>query len=277
MTTLATALNGAATLSASTAPTMGSINSYNASSGALTPTLQALSSTNVGATCIVEKNVADTSFNTVVLSANGSDTFDDGTVSLTLFAPGDKFAIQCVSISGTKYWKILNNARLKQGIIAKVAQVPVSNTTTNTTIITATLPSASLTTGATFRIKVQGSIQNTATSGTLTFTPNIQGTALATAVIASLTSSNAVSAFWSETDITVRTLGSSGTAIAKTFGLATLATSGLTGLTGTSSTATTVNTTSSASSTTVFLQAQWATANANNVLLIETATIERIV
>jgi hypothetical protein len=101
------ALLGAATISANTAPTLGTINSYSASGGALVITLPALSGVgNLGAYCIVEKNAADTTVNSITFNCSGADTFDDATTSLVLTHTGEKRVLQVVSISGTKYWKV---------------------------------------------------------------------------------------------------------------------------------------------------------------------------
>lgn len=288
MTTLATVLNGATILSASTAPSMGTINTYNATGGALTPTLQALSGTNVGASFIIEKHVADTSFNTITLSTNSGDYFDDGRTSLVLYCPGDRYQVQCESVSGTKYWKVLNLSNYRVGLLARVTEFSLNTSNSLTTINTLSLPvgftsgqgvsaQGYLTTGAHFRITMQGSIQTTSTSGTLTFTPSLQNTALNTGVMPSVTSANAASGFWCQTDITVRSTGTTGTAIAKTFGVVNLATTGVTCIASTATTATTINTTSTASSTVLMMQAQWATNNASNALLVENCVFERVI
>jgi len=69
VTTLATvlAVNAAAYTTAAT-PAVGTINSYNASSSVLNPTLPQLVNLNVGATLVVEKNYADTTTNSVTFS-----------------------------------------------------------------------------------------------------------------------------------------------------------------------------------------------------------------
>lgn len=126
MTTLQTALNGAATITTATAPTMGNINSYSAASGALAITLPALSSLNAGASCIVEKSVADVSSNTITHTAHSGDTFDDLTATLVLQYSGEKRTLQVVSILGTKYWKITQVSPGSGGITVNGASKLVS-------------------------------------------------------------------------------------------------------------------------------------------------------
>jgi hypothetical protein len=278
MTTTKLVPNGAAAISTATAPTLGNINTYNASGGALAVTLPALSGCNVGASAWLEKSILDTTYNTVTFTANGSDTFDDGSTSLVLATPLEKRDLQVVSISGTKYWKAGYGYIPKPGLAANASVFTLSNTTTASTIITTTLPSASLAAGSMFQITINGAVQTAATSGVLLFTPYIQGTALAqTASMASTTSANAASAFQLQYNIAVRTTGSTGTAIAQPWGQINLATTGVVYLANTGGTANTINTTSSASSTALYVTAQWATASASNILTVQTAAIERLV
>lgn len=254
---------------------MGYVNSYNASSGPLAITLQALSGTNPGAYCIIEKNIADGTFNTVTFTATGADTFTDGSTSYVLYVPGDQITLQCVAISGTNYWKVVGRDFLQRGLTAITSEVSVSNTGTLTALVSETLPVGVLYAGATFRIVVDGTVQTNTTSGTLTFTTNIQGTALAqTAQMASQSALGPV-AFHLESVASIRTTGTSGTAICKPYGWINFAT--LLNLSSTSTSTTTVNTTSGASSTVLSLSAQWASALTNNILKIETAYIERII
>jgi hypothetical protein len=108
MSTTAIMLSGAPVISAAVAPAMGSINSYNASSGTLSITLPPLSTKNVGANCIVEKSAADLSSNAINFICHGSDTFDDSSVSVALTDTFQKFTLQVIQISGAKFWKITN-------------------------------------------------------------------------------------------------------------------------------------------------------------------------
>lgn len=271
-------LNGAATLSTSVAPTLGNINSYNASSGALAITLPPLNALNVGASCLVEKNIADGTLNAVTFTANTGDTFADLSTVLVIAQPGEQRTLQVEAIAGIKYWKVTNASLPRVGLAANVSEFSLTNSTTATTIITYSVPPATLGAGSSFRVRLDGTVQTTSTSGTLTFTPQIQGTALAqTAAMPTEASANAASPFFLEYIYTVRTTGVSGTAIAKPYGIINLATSGVTYLTSTSTATTTINTTAAAGSNSLLVQAQWATANASNSLLVETATIERII
>jgi hypothetical protein len=277
MTTLATVLNGAAAITASTAPTLGNINRYNASSGALTPTLPALSGLNVGASCVVEKDRSDTTYNTVTFTANSGDTFEDTTTIRVLSLPDEKLTLQVISVSGTKYWTVSGGLVPKSGLVASTAQFSLASSTTATDIITTTLPTATLAAGSTYRIKLFGTVQVQATSGTLTFTPFIQGTALNTIVLATQTSAEGPVGFWLEILVTVRTTGTTGTAIAHGAGVIRFATNAQINqlLTSTNTATTTVNTTSAAGSNVLKVQATWATSSATNILKVEVATIER--
>jgi hypothetical protein len=255
---------------------MGTINTYNASGGLSTITLPALSTLNVGASCIVEKSSLDNTYNPVAFVANGSDTFDDANTGLTLVIPGEKRVLQVITISGTKHWKVTGGLNPKSGLASIASEFSLSNSTTATAIISTTLGPTVLQAGATYRITLMGTVQCAATSGTLTFTPFIQGTALAqTCQMATQGSAQGPVFFNLEYLITVRTDGTSGTAIAKPFGI--INTSTLTYLASTSASATTVNTTATASSAVLKVQAQWATASTSNTLLVETATVERVV
>lgn len=275
MTILLTALQAAAVLTANTAPTMGNVNRYNASSATLTPTLPVLSTLNVGATAVVEKDTLDASFNPVTFTAAGSDTFDDGSLAFALVRGGEKRNIQVVSIGGTKYWKVTGgfSAPAGGGIAAAAAQVSLSNSTTLTQVIGTNAP-VPLNVAATYRIQLSGTVQVASSSGTLTFTPLVVGTALAqTCQMPTQGSAAGPVAFELRYVITVRTTGTSGTVIAKPFGLINFSTPFY--LTSTSASTTTINT-ASTSIPIIGLQAQWATANASNILLVDIATIERI-
>jgi hypothetical protein len=278
MTTLVTALNGATLMTTNTAPTLGNINSYNASSGALAVSLPALSGLNVGASCVVEKWSQDTTLNTVSFTTSGADTFDDLSTTQILLAPGEKRQLQVITISGTKYWKMIDVSIFKgTGLSTAASAFTLSNSTAATTIITATLPNAAvvLAAGSLCRIALYGTVQVASTSGILTFTPFLQGTALAqTAVMATQGSAAGPVGFMLEFLIGVRTTGTTGSAIATPWGQINFTSPAI--LTSTSSTATTVNTTAAASSQAISVQAQWATASASNILTVNNAVIERL-
>lgn len=276
MTTLLTALEGAAAVTSNTAPSTGTINRYNAAAGPLAVTLPDLAGQNVACNLIVEKDTLDGTYNAVTFSANGSDTFDDGSTAVQLSLPGEKLTIQVIAISGTKYWKVTNASQPKSGLTAIAAQAAVTNTTSETTIITTDLPSGKLAVGSTYRIKLSGTVQVKATSGTLTFKAYAQGVVLAqTAQMASQGSAAGPVAFTVEFLITVRSLGATGTAIATPWG--TINFTSPANLSSTSASTATVDTTAAASSNELAVKAQWATGDPSNSLLVQTATIERIV
>jgi hypothetical protein len=89
----------------STAPVIGQITYYNATSGNLTPPLPALSGLRVGARLAVRRDPDDISANTVTLSCAGSDIFySSGGTSTTLPMSGEQREYQVISVAGTKYW-----------------------------------------------------------------------------------------------------------------------------------------------------------------------------
>lgn len=279
MSTYSTILIGQPVITNNTPPSMGAVNLYNASTGFISTTLPSLAAQNVGATADLEKIASDTTYNVVVFTPSGIDTFADGSTNLTLVRPGDKRTVQVISINGNKFWQVTEGVNVPTGILSMVSEFSLTNTNALTNVMNTILPSSlpMLAAGTTYRMQLNGTVQTQATSGTLTFTPYIQGTNLAqTAQMPTETSANAASPFFLDYTITVRTTGTSGTAIAKPYGIINLATSGVVYLTSTSTSTTTVNTTASASSFNLGISAQWATASATNSLLVETATIERV-
>jgi hypothetical protein len=265
------------TYSTATAPLMGTINWYNASGGAFSSTLPALSGLNVGANCIAGKTPLDLTYNAATFVANGADTFIDGTTSFFVSSPGENRTLQVVAVGGTKFWQITDgwsSPRLG-GLTALTSEFSLSNSTTNTNILSTAVQPGSLAAGSVFRVALFGSLTTIATSGTLTLTPYLQGTALNTLVMASQTSAiSSATEFRLDLNMAVRTTGSSGTAIAHGLGMIMTATPVY--LTSTNTATTTVNTTTAASSNLVQVAAQWATANASNALKIETGYIERV-
>lgn len=278
MAELALTYNAAAVLTANTPPAQGNLNRYNAASGALSVTLAALSSCPDGTNFIVAKDPLDTTINAVTFTRNGSDTFSDGSTSLVLTRPGQFAWIQVVTVSGTKYWAVIlqGEENPRGGITAITSQFAQSNSTASADIATTTLPAASLFAGSTYRVRLLGTIKVKATSGTYTITPSIQGTALGTFQMASQTSAEGPVSFSLEIYITVRSTGSSGTAIAHGWGHIKFATNTAVIISSTNTTATTINTTSAASSSVLKVAGQWATADANNAVALEIAEIERV-
>jgi hypothetical protein len=259
-----------------TAPTMGNVNSYNATGGAFANTLPALSGLNVGANCIVEKSTVDTSYNQVTFTAAGSDTFDDTTTTFYLNTPGDKAMLQVISVAGVKHWKQLLCSTFppKSGIVAITSAVTLTSSTTLTPIVATSLIAGALSAGSSFRISLRGTIATLTTSGTLTFTPYIQGTALSGTAVMPSQAAFSASGFALEFLITVRTVGSSGTAIATPNGVINFTTP--VNLFSTVTTTTTVNTTIAAGSNVLQVQAQWGTNSASNILVVTEAIIERM-
>jgi hypothetical protein len=102
------AMSGSAVLTTSTAPTLGQITRYNATGGALSPPLPALSGLSAGALYGVQKYQGDASANTVTFTAAGSDKFDDTTTTtLVLKLTGELRLLQVFKVGATKFWKVV--------------------------------------------------------------------------------------------------------------------------------------------------------------------------
>ena len=156
MTVLAAVLSvNAAPFSASTTPTLGAINSYDATSGALTPVLPQLINLNAGATLVVEKWYADSTTNQITVSAYPGDTFEDTTTSVVLFQPGEKRTLQVVSpTTGTKYWKVVQAVygTSTSTVLTGATQTLTNKTLTSPTLVTPDLgtPNSGTLTNCTF-------------------------------------------------------------------------------------------------------------------------------
>lgn len=278
MTTILLALNASPVVTTASAPQMGYITPYSAAGGPLTVSLPALTNPacTVGAVAAVEKSSLDTSFNWITFNTAGSDTFDDGSTSTYCVRAGEKKYLQVVSVSGTKHWKLMGGYIPRgDGVVAAVSQVSITNTTTSTQIIAANAP-VSLMTGSTYRVDMFGTYQTSnVASSSLTFTPFLVNTALAqTCSIPSQGVAVGPVSFYLSYVFTVRTAGTSGTAIAKPNGRVELPTAAY--LSSVSAATTTINT-NSTTTPIVGISAQWGAANASNSLLIEIATIERVI
>lgn len=108
MTAFLTALGATEQITANTAPLMGMVNRYNAAGGSLSITLPALAGLNVGANCVVSKDILDVSTNTVTFTRSGSDVFDDSSTGFVLTTPGSQVTLQVVEIAAVKVWKIMD-------------------------------------------------------------------------------------------------------------------------------------------------------------------------
>ena len=194
MTTLVTPLGATTPITASTAPAMGTINVYDATSGNLTPTLPALSGLNVGASLGIQKAIGDVSTNTITFTTTGADTFQGGATTEVLRLSGEQRKLQVVSISSTKYWKVIGgNIPVTAGLDTRYAQLPVAlasfaslaglsvigNATPSSAIPTA-IPLASTATPSTIayrdsnaNLAVNALVQGAATSATAAGTTNL--------------------------------------------------------------------------------------------------------
>jgi hypothetical protein len=156
-------------------------------------------------------------------------------------------------------------------IIVNTSQVSITNTTSETTILTVTLPTNFFAVGTQFLFRFQGTHQSQATSGILTIRMYVGANAGQTVQLSSQSSAISASFVCFEGIATVRTIGSSGIYIATGFYDIVNAATRLCAVQG-GTTTTTVNTTATAPA--VKITAQWTTASSTNSLLIQNATIE---
>lgn len=162
------------------------------------------------------------------------------------------------------------NARKPLVINVIISQVSITNTTSETTILTRTVPADSLSASTIIRFHFQGTHQNQDSSGTLTIRMYVGSNA---GQIVQLASQSAISESFVEFEgmAAVRTAGASGTFITTgKYVIHDSATSKVTATQGGAST-TSVDTTSS---TVIKMTAQWESALADNSLLIQNALIE---
>jgi hypothetical protein len=103
-------LTGQPIITTDTTPLLGSYNVYNTVLGggdtAMTIPLPLVGSQTIGAYMTIEKDVNDTTLNTLTFNCYLTDTFVDGTTSLTI-TQGGGYTIAVVSISGVSYWKVV--------------------------------------------------------------------------------------------------------------------------------------------------------------------------
>lgn len=160
------------------------------------------------------------------------------------------------------------------GIVSKTSTQTLASSTTETDLISTSLPGRTLEVGTTYRITLRGTIRANAASTTCTFRIYV-GTVVSTETYV-WTSGAAVGpvAFWLIMDATVRTAGAGGTYISNGFGQVANAATTINNITTTTTTTAAVNTTTI---TTVKASAQWSASNANNSLVVTVATIEQVV
>lgn len=160
-----------ANITASTAPSIGQINVYDATSGNLTPSLPALSGLNVSATMIVQKYSGDASANTVTLTCAGSDTFDNATTTRTLKLSGEFEELQVISVSGTKHWKVISDGKTLASLDARYVSLstPVLTDPTITDYVESVVAIGNTGTSKTIAL-TNGTVQTATLTGNCTFT-----------------------------------------------------------------------------------------------------------
>jgi len=153
-------------------------------------------------------------------------------------------------------------------LFTQTASAAVTNTTTETTLVstgvgTATLPANFFVAGKTVRVRARGFYASTGATS-LTLRLKLGGTTVAASAGFSSTVSNP--AFEVSADITCRTTGGSGTVFAQGMFVTTLISSALT-----STAATTIDTTASQA---VSLTAQWGAASTDHSITVTNLTVE---
>ena len=156
---------------------------------------------------------------------------------------------------------------------AMTTQYTLTNSTTRTDIVSVNIDPRELSVGSTFRMTLSGTIQTQATSGTLYFSPYLGSNIGPEFALSSTSTAVAQDIFTLNIDITVRSIGASGTYISSGSGLR--PTGSWYTIYPTSTSTAVIDTT--ATSATVKIAAKWATASATNTLIIQTAVIEQII
>src|SRR6516225_12095123 len=106
--TMLVPLRGQPTILQSTTPSLGFINTYNTGqTGSMTVGLPQVVVQTAGAMMLVEKDINDTTTNTVTFTCYQGDSFANGTTSLTLTNPGDQRTLEVITVSGVFYWKVM--------------------------------------------------------------------------------------------------------------------------------------------------------------------------
>lgn len=198
---------------------------------------------------------------------------DGGTPPVLSATPNDVDHIKVVTPDHVTFYAVHSNRWLDR-ITANISQINLNTSAAETTLVTNTLATGVLKAATTMRFTLRGTVQCQATSGILTFRVYMGANAAAqTFVMATQGSAAGPVPFFLQVDASVRTAGASGTYIAGGYGRIEFTTAAL--LTTTSASTAVVDTT--AATPVIKATAQFATSSATNKLLVEVATIERIV
>lgn len=240
-----------------------------ATAGAVTITLTAVASLPVGHTLIIKKT--DSTVNAVIVDANSAELIDGATIQI-LFT---QYASITIVNTGAA-WLIAESTDLVSGRIYQTnASVTLANSTTETTLISATgtgtltLPANFFRIGKIYRLTAMGFISTTGTP-TLNLRNKLGSTAIAATGAITLGNNLALALLSVDLLLTCRTVGGSGTVIAA--GTAMLGAGGVS-LYPTSGTVVTIDTTASQ---VINLTGEWGTASASNTLTIANLAVSRI-
>jgi hypothetical protein len=98
----------ASAFTSSTSPSIGKINRYDATAGAISATLPGLSALNIGARLALRK--IDSTTNTITFSCAGTDTTTEGGTTITLLMPFDHVELEVVAVGSSKAWVFVDTS-----------------------------------------------------------------------------------------------------------------------------------------------------------------------
>lgn len=210
----------------------------------------------------VEFLVVNLSTGTITVNASGGAT-------LLTVGPGQIIRVMTTASAPTTAsgWSVIGfGGRIPGGLATRTSEFSLSNSTTETDVLSATLPTGDLIVGATYRVVVSADV-NLLASNNLTVAAYVGGVKLSAAFTWNGATTN--TGWWNEFLITVRSIGSSGTVMCNSAGFG--SGSGSSVVTSTD----TVNTTQT--SPILKVTAQFSAASASNNVKIENAIIERVI
>jgi hypothetical protein len=115
-------LQGQPTILQNSTPALGFINTYNTGqTGSVTIGLPQVVVQTAGAMMLLEKDINDTTANTVTFTCYQGDKFADGSTSLVLTNPGQQSTVEVINISGLLQWKVIG------GLTVSTVTNPIEN------------------------------------------------------------------------------------------------------------------------------------------------------
>ena len=106
--TMLVPLQGRPTILQNSTPALGFINTYNTGqTGSMTVGLPQVVVQTAGAMMLLEKDIRDTTANTVTFTCYQGDKFADGSTSLVLTNPGQQYTVEVININGLLQFKVI--------------------------------------------------------------------------------------------------------------------------------------------------------------------------